>query len=116
METIFMNTENSKISEPHKFKLDLANKLNLKNPNKNMASANLSICFTWKTSNQNTTTINLRFLHQLGIILLIYLMVFILLHIFRIILNLSLKNMKLLQKIHQFKFIQIKLKAELFSK
>ena len=45
METIFMNTENSKTSEPHKFKLDLTD---LKNPNKNMALANLSIYYTWK--------------------------------------------------------------------
>ena len=43
MQTIFMNTENSKISEPHRFKLDLTDKLNLKNPNKNMALSNLSI-------------------------------------------------------------------------
>ena len=48
METIFMNTENSKTSEPHRFKLDLTDKLNLKNPNKNMAVANLSIYHTWK--------------------------------------------------------------------
>ena len=48
METIFMNTENSKTSEPHRFKLDLTDKLNLKNPNKNMALANLSIYYTWK--------------------------------------------------------------------
>ena len=32
METIFMNTENSKTNESHRFKLDLADKLNLKNP------------------------------------------------------------------------------------
>ena len=31
METIFINTENSKTSEPHKFKFDLTDKLNLKN-------------------------------------------------------------------------------------
>ena len=43
-----MNTENSKASEPHRFKLDLTDKLNLKNPNKNMALANLSIYYTWK--------------------------------------------------------------------
>ena len=43
-----MNTENSKTNEPHRFKLDLADKLNLKNPNKNMALANLSIYYTWK--------------------------------------------------------------------
>ena len=48
METIFMNTENSKKSEPHRFKLDLTDKLNLKDPKKNMALANLSICYTWK--------------------------------------------------------------------
>ena len=48
METIFMNTENSKTNESHRFKLDLADKLNLKNPKKNMALVNLSIYYTWK--------------------------------------------------------------------
>ena len=43
-----MNTENIKASEQHKFKLNLTDKLNLKNPNKNMALANLSIYYTWK--------------------------------------------------------------------
>ena len=46
METIFMNTENSKTNESHRFKLDLTDKLNLKNPNKNMTLANLSIYYT----------------------------------------------------------------------
>ena len=48
METIFKNTENSKTNEPHRFRLDLTDKLNLKNSNKNMALANLSIYYTWK--------------------------------------------------------------------
>ena len=48
METIFMNSKNSKTNKPHRFKLDLTDKLNLKNPNKNMALANLSIYYTWK--------------------------------------------------------------------
>ena len=43
-----MNIENSKTNESHKFKLNLADKLNLKNPNKNVALANLSIYYTWK--------------------------------------------------------------------
>ena len=43
-----MNTQNSKTSEPHKFKSALTDKRNLKNPNKNMALANLSIYYTWK--------------------------------------------------------------------
>ena len=37
METIFMNNENSETNEPHRFKLDLADKRNLKNHKKNMA-------------------------------------------------------------------------------
>ena len=41
-----MNTENSKTNEPHRFKLDLTDKPNLKN--KNMALANLSIYYTSK--------------------------------------------------------------------
>ena len=48
METNFMNTENSKTNESHRFKLDLTDKLNLKNPNKNMALGNLSIYYIWK--------------------------------------------------------------------
>ena len=48
METIFMNTENSKTNESHRFRSDLTDKLHFKNPKKNMALANLSIYYTWK--------------------------------------------------------------------
>ena len=48
METIFKNTENSKTSESHRFRLNLTDKLDLKDPKKNMALANLSIYYTWK--------------------------------------------------------------------
>ena len=44
METFFMNSKNSKTSEPNRFKYDLIEK----NPNKNMALGNLSIYYTWK--------------------------------------------------------------------
>ena len=43
-----MNAENSKTNESHKFKLYLTDKLNLKNPQKNMALANLNIYYIWK--------------------------------------------------------------------
>ena len=43
-----MNTKNSKTNEPQRFRLSLADKINLKNPNKNIALGNLSICYTWK--------------------------------------------------------------------
>ena len=48
METFFLNTKNSKTNESHRFKCDLIDKLDLRNPNKNMALANLSIRYTWK--------------------------------------------------------------------
>ena len=43
-----MNIENSKTNERHKFRLSLSDKINLKNPNKNIALGNLSIYYTWK--------------------------------------------------------------------
>ena len=48
METIFMNTSNSKINKSNRFVYQFTDKLNLKNPNKNIALANLSIYYTWK--------------------------------------------------------------------
>ena len=43
-----MNTKNSKANKPYRFRLSLADKLNLKKPNKDMALADLSIYHTWK--------------------------------------------------------------------
>ena len=43
-----MNTKNSKTNESHRFKYDLIDKLDLKNPNKNMALGRLSNYYTWK--------------------------------------------------------------------
>ena len=43
-----MNSKNSKTSESHRLRLDLKDKLDLKDPKKNMALVNLSICYTWK--------------------------------------------------------------------
>ena len=48
METIFMNNENGSANEPHRLRLTLVDELNLKDSNKNMALANLSIYYTWK--------------------------------------------------------------------
>ena len=48
MDTIFMNTENSKTNKSHMFRLILSGKIDFKNPNKNIALANLSIYYTWK--------------------------------------------------------------------
>ena len=52
METIFMNTEKSKLNDPHKVFLNLSQRLDLRSSNKNIALQNVSIHYTWK----NTTT------------------------------------------------------------
>ena len=43
-----MNTASSKTKHSNKFVYNFIDKLNLKNPNKNIALANLSIYYTWK--------------------------------------------------------------------
>ena len=48
METIFMDTENSKANKSNNFFHEFTENLNLKNPNKNIALPNLSIYCTWR--------------------------------------------------------------------
>ena len=48
METIFMNNENSRISEPKIFFCGFTDKKRLKNPNKNIALAILSTYYMEK--------------------------------------------------------------------
>ena len=43
-----MNTLNSKTNESNRFIYQFTDKLNLKNPKKSTALANLSIYYTWK--------------------------------------------------------------------
>ena len=47
MDTIFMNSENSKTSEPHILKLKVTDKLDLRLNKKVIALSNLSIYYTW---------------------------------------------------------------------
>ena len=48
MDTIIMNSENSKNSEPHVLISKLTNKLDLRISEKTIALSNLSIYYTWK--------------------------------------------------------------------
>ena len=47
MDTIFINTENSKANEPHRFRLYFTNRLDLRR-NKTISLANHSIYYTWE--------------------------------------------------------------------
>ena len=49
MDTIFINSENSKTSEPHVLMIKLTNKLDLRIGEKIIALSNLSIYYMWKT-------------------------------------------------------------------
>ena len=48
MDTIFMNSENNKTSEPHVLELKLINELDLRIGTKILALSNLTIYYTWK--------------------------------------------------------------------
>ena len=48
MDTILMNSENSKTSDPHRQLINLTDKINLKASDKYVALSKLSIYYTWK--------------------------------------------------------------------
>ena len=48
MDTIFMNSGNSKTSDPDRLLFNLSDKMNLKRKDKDVALSNLSIYYTWK--------------------------------------------------------------------
>ena len=48
MDTIFINSENSRTSEYHVLLLKLADKLDLRKGQKSVALSNLSIYYTWR--------------------------------------------------------------------
>ena len=48
MDTIVMNSENTKTSEAHRLFLNLSGKINLKRSDKYVALSNLSIYYAWK--------------------------------------------------------------------
>ena len=48
MDTIFVNSKNSKTSYPYRLLLNLADKTNLKRSNEYVALSNLSIHYIWK--------------------------------------------------------------------
>ena len=49
MDTIFMNSKNSKTSSRYRLLLNLTDKINLKRIYEYVALSNLSIYYTWKT-------------------------------------------------------------------
>ena len=48
MNTIFMNSGNSKTSDPHRLLLNFTDKIDSKRKDKYIALSNLSVYYTWK--------------------------------------------------------------------
>ena len=48
METIFMSSEDSTTSDPHRLLLNLSDKMNLKRSDKYVDLSNLRVHYTWK--------------------------------------------------------------------
>ena len=48
MNTLFMSSENSKTSHPHRLLLNPGNKIDFRRKDKYIAVSNLSINYTWK--------------------------------------------------------------------
>ena len=87
MNTIFMNSKNSRTSDPRRLLFNLTDKTNLRRKDKCIALSNLSIYYTWKNIKNPRRTINLKFWLQHEMKNLNYLMDQILYQIFQIILN-----------------------------
>ena len=56
MDTIFINSENTKTSEPHRLLRNFADKINLKGSDKYVALSNLSMYCTWKDIKESYQT------------------------------------------------------------
>ena len=72
MNTIFMNSENSKTSEPRVLMLKLTDKLDLRIGKENIALPNLSIYYTWKNIKSSYKNNNSKNQLQHGVINLNY--------------------------------------------
>ena len=84
MDTIFMNSENSKTSEYNVLLLKLVDKLDLRGDQKSVALSDLSIYYTWRNI-KSSTIINLKYLLRHGVMNLNYQMDHVQYQIFKII-------------------------------
>ena len=105
MDTIFINSENSKTSKPHVLILKLTNKLDLRMGQNVIALPNLSIYYTWKNIKSSCNNNNLKYQHPHGMINLNYQMDHIQYQIFKIIPSIFKKNMQKILINHQYRYV-----------
>ena len=83
MNTTFMNSKNSKTTNPHRLLLNLTDKIFLRRNNKYIALPNFSIYYTWKNKKNDIRIINLKYQLKYEMKNLNYLMDHILYQIFK---------------------------------
>ena len=105
MDTIFMNSENSRTSEYHVLVLKLTDKLDLRSGQKSVALSNLSMYYTWKNIKGSYNNNNLKYLLQHGVKNLNCQTDHIQYQIFKIILSIFLKSIVKVLIIHQLKYM-----------
>ena len=99
MDTLFMNLENSKTSDPHRLLLNFSGKIYLKGSDRMLLYQITACAIHGKILKNHTKAINLNYLSQRGLKNLNCLMDNILYQIFKIILNiLSKKNQTVTDK------------------
>ena len=92
MDTILMNSENSRTSEDHVLTRKLTDKLDLRRGQKTVALSNLSIYYTWKNIKSSYNNNKFKISAQHGVKNLSYQMDHIQYQIFKIILNIFLRK------------------------
>ena len=96
MDTIFMNSKNSELSDLHRLLLNITDKINLKSSDKYVALSNLSIYYTGKNI-KNIKIADLKYQLRYGMTSLNYPMDHILYQIFKISSNLHGERLIILQ-------------------
>ena len=93
MDSIFMNSENSKTSDPQRILFNLSDKINVKRSDKNrLLYQTLAFAIHEKILNRHINLINIKHQLQHGMKSLNYLMDHVLYQIFKTILSVSSKN------------------------
>ena len=87
MNTIFMSSENSKTSDPHRLLLNLTDKIDLRKKDKYITLSNLSIYYTCRNIKKSYKDNKFKISVQYRMKKLNYLMNHILYQIFKIVLN-----------------------------
>ena len=112
MNTIVTNSNNGKMSDPHRLLLNLTDKIDLRRKDKYLALSNISIYYTWKNIKKSYKNNKFKISAPTWNEEFNYLMDHILYQIFKINLKIYLKSTEQRQLVIQEEYTQMKQKIE----